>query len=89
MFAGLNWNRHSAQHDAQMDYYGKRLATASSDRTVRVFDVAGQQQQLIAELKGHEGPVWQVAWGHPKFGSLLATCSYDRKVIIWCVLVAP
>jgi protein transport protein SEC13 len=68
-----------------MDYYGKRLATASSDRTVRVFDVAGQQQQLIAELKGHEGPVWQVAWGHPKFGSLLATCSYDRKVIIWCV----
>ena len=82
-------NHARAQHDAQMDYYGKRLATASSDRTVRVFDVAGQQQQLIAELKGHEGPVWQVAWGHPKFGSLLATCSYDRKVIIWCVLAAP
>jgi protein transport protein SEC13 len=27
--------------------------------------------------------VWQVAWAHPKFGSLLASCSYDRKVIIW------
>lgn len=27
------------QHDAQMDYYGKRLATCSSDRTIRVFDV--------------------------------------------------
>ena len=28
------------QHDAQLDYYGKRLATCSSDRTVRVYDVA-------------------------------------------------
>ena len=28
----------------------------------------------------HEGPVWQVAWAHPKFGSILASCSYDRKV---------
>ena len=31
----------------------------------------------------HEGPVWQVAWAHPMFGNLLASCSYDRKVIIW------
>jgi protein transport protein SEC13 len=27
-------------HDAAFDYYGKRVATASADRTVRVFDVA-------------------------------------------------
>ena len=31
----------------------------------------------------HEGPVWQLTWSHPMFGSLLATCGYDRKVIIW------
>lgn len=31
----------------------------------------------------HEGPVWQVAWAHPKFGSLLASCSYDGRVIVW------
>lgn len=31
----------------------------------------------------HEGPVWQVAWAHPMFGNILASCSYDRKVIIW------
>ena len=29
----------SPKHDAQLDYYGKRLATCSSDRTVKVFDV--------------------------------------------------
>ncbi|ELU11906.1 hypothetical protein CAPTEDRAFT_192936 [Capitella teleta] len=70
-------------HDAQMDYYGTRLATCSSDRSVRIFDVRNGQQTFTAELKGHEGPVWQVCWGHPMFGNLLATCSYDRKVIIW------
>jgi protein transport protein SEC13 len=71
-------------HDAQMDYYGKRLATGSSDRTVRIFQVEpNQPEKLVCSLTGHEGPVWQVAWAHPKFGSLLASCSYDGKVIIW------
>ncbi|GBE85629.1 vesicle budding-related protein [Sparassis latifolia] len=72
-------------HDAQLDYYGKRLATCSSDRTVRVFDVVDGEQKPGAGqvLKGHTGPVWQVAWAHPKFGHILASCSYDGKVIIW------
>jgi len=68
-------------HDAQVDYYGKRLATASSDRTIRIFNV--DSKSLISVLRGHEGPVWQVSWCHPKFGSMLASCGYDRKVIIW------
>ncbi|KAH8105308.1 WD40-repeat-containing domain protein [Cristinia sonorae] len=72
-------------HDAQLDYYGKRLATCSSDRTVKVFDVVdGETQRSTGQtLKGHTGPVWQVAWAHPKFGHILASCSYDGKVIIW------
>merc|ERR1711974_541722 len=70
-------------HDAQLDYYGKRLATCSSDRTIKIFEVGGDSQKLLAELKGHEGPVWQVCWAHPKYNNVLASCSYDRKVIIW------
>ena len=31
----------------------------------------------------HEGPVWQLAWAHPMYGSILASCGYDKKVIIW------
>ena len=26
-------------HDAQMDYYGTKLATCSSDRSIKIFDV--------------------------------------------------
>ncbi|XP_024882517.1 protein SEC13 homolog [Temnothorax curvispinosus] len=70
-------------HDAEMDYYGLRLATCSSDNSVKIFDLKNGTQNLVAVLKGHIGPVWQVAWAHPKFGNLLASCSYDRKVIIW------
>lgn len=46
-------------HDAQLDYYGKRLATCSSDRSIRVFSVQNGQNQLLATLLGHEAPVWQ------------------------------
>ncbi|XP_019628172.1 PREDICTED: protein SEC13 homolog [Branchiostoma belcheri] len=70
-------------HDAQMDYYGVRLATCSSDKTVKIFDIKNGGQILAAELRGHEGPVWQLAWAHPMYGNILASCSYDRKVIIW------
>lgn len=70
-------------HDVVMDYYGKRLATASSDNTIRIIGVSNSNSQHLATLSGHQGPVWQVAWAHPKFGSLLASCSYDGKVIIW------
>lgn len=71
------------QHDAQMDYYGKRLATCSSDRTIKIFSVQKDVQTHLADLLGHDGPVWQVAWAHPKFGTKLASCSYDRHVSAW------
>lgn len=43
----------SPQHDAQLDYYGRRLATASSDRTIRLFDVEGESDyRLVETLRG-------------------------------------
>lgn len=29
----------------------------------------------------------QVAWAHPKFANILASCSYYRRVIIWQVKI--
>lgn len=86
-----------AFHDAQLDYYGRRAAAAcgapvqpddskvlpAGDFTIYVWDITDGQQKLTGQLKGHDGPVWKVAWAHPKFGSLLASCGYDMKVIVW------
>ncbi|KAF3787192.1 transport protein SEC13-like protein B [Nymphaea thermarum] len=72
-------------HDIAMDYYGKRLATASSDTTIKIIGVSSSSAsgQPLATLSGHQGSVWQVSWAHPKFGSVLASCSYDGRVIVW------
>ena len=71
-------------HDAQLDYYGKRLATCSSDRTIKIYDVFdGGERSQTADLTGHSGPVWQVVWAHPMFGNILASCSYDRQIFVW------
>lgn len=69
-------------HDAQLDYYGCKLATSSSDLTVKIYNVSEDSSELSATLQGHEGPVWQVSWAHPKFGVILASCSFDGSVLI-------
>lgn len=35
-------------HDVQLDYYGRRLATCSTDTTVKIFDVVGEQLLPVA-----------------------------------------
>jgi hypothetical protein len=40
-------------HDAQMDYYGKRLATCSSDRLIKIFSIENDEQRLKATLSGY------------------------------------
>lgn len=70
-------------HDAQLNYYGTVLATCSSDESIKLFDVRNKKQVLIAELNEHHGPVWGLSWSHPLHGNLLASCSYDKKVIVW------
>ncbi|EGG18301.1 Sec13-like protein [Cavenderia fasciculata] len=71
-------------HDVSYDFYGKRLATCSSDQKIKVWDMNDSGKwELSAEWKAHSGSVWKVAWTHPEFGQVLASCSFDRTVCIW------
>eukprot|EP00698_Gefionella_okellyi_P012414 TRINITY_DN3339_c0_g1_i1.p1 TRINITY_DN3339_c0_g1~~TRINITY_DN3339_c0_g1_i1.p1 ORF type:complete len:334 (-),score=50.12 TRINITY_DN3339_c0_g1_i1:1075-2010(-) len=71
-------------HDIAYEFYGKRLATCSSDQKIKVWDMEenGEWKQT-AEWKAHSGSVWRLQWAHPEFGQVLASCSFDRQVIIW------
>lgn len=70
-------------HDAQVDAHGTTLATASADSCVRIWKLHGDEQVLSAELKGHTGPVYQVAWASPKFGAIVASASSDNTMVLW------
>jgi len=71
-------------HDAQLNYYGTLLATASSDHTIKIFRVEQNKYEFQQTLAGHEGPVWQVRWIHPNFAPYtLVSCGYDRRIIVW------
>ncbi|CAM9124648.1 unnamed protein product [Chrysoparadoxa australica] len=74
-------------HDLSYDYYGKRLASCSSDQTVKVWDLDAKGEWQVregGELKNaHQGIIWKLAWAHPEFGQVIASCSADRSVKIW------
>eukprot|EP00871_Galdieria_phlegrea_P005133 jgi/Galph1/5620/GphlegSOOS_G4258.1 len=71
--------------DIAYDYYGKRLVTVSIGRDICIWSKkqGTEDWQCTCKWKGHEGPILSASWAHPSFGSLIATGSYDRRVIVW------
>jgi WD40 repeat protein len=64
---------------------GRRLASASSDGTVRVWDAASGKELLI--LKGHTDAVNGVSFSPD--GKRLASAGEDRTVRVWEALDVP
>lgn len=74
-------------HDVKYDFYGRQVATASSDQHVKVFDLDTPTSTWVLNdlWKAHDSLVVKVSWAHPEFSSfkMLALCLYDRTVKIW------
>jgi protein transport protein SEC13 len=49
----LSIETNEVQHDAVLDYYGRRLATCSSDKTIKIFEVEGEKHTLVETLRGY------------------------------------
>jgi WD40 repeat protein len=60
---------------------GRRIASASMDRTIRVWDVAAGECQAV--LQGHTGDVFSAVF-HPD-GTRIASSSRDRTIRLWDV----
>lgn len=58
---------------------GKRLASASYDQTVKVWDTTSGE--VIHTLKGHTGMVWSLAFSPD--GKRLVSAGWDREARVW------
>ena len=59
---------------------GKTLASASSDKTVRVWNLASGENRVIGR---HERGIAEIAWSRD--GKFLASASYDGSAQVWDV----
>lgn len=73
----------SLQNDIQPDFYGRKLAVATSLGTIYVFKNTETSLQLVTQINAHEGPILKVDFSHPKFGSLLGSAGFDGKTCLW------
>ena len=67
------------------DWFGNRIAIVSEDQKISIYKQI-DNQWIVDHPKwdtGHQGPIWKIKWAHPSFGNIIATCSYDKTVIIW------
>lgn len=78
-------NHEELIHDVAYDFYGKQLATCSSDQHIKVFDLdATTNEWLLNESwKAHDASIVKLSWASPEFGRVLASVSYDKTVRLW------
>lgn len=71
--------------DVAYNFYGTRLATCGSDKTIKIWDWNKQTKLWILNesINAHDSAVIKLSWAHPEFGQILASCSLDRTVKIW------
>ncbi|KAK9476675.1 WD40-repeat-containing domain protein [Lipomyces japonicus] len=69
-------------HDVAYDYYGRHLATCSSDQHIRVFGKSPDSVswQLQSIFKAHDAQVFSISFAPPQYGLLIASASSDQNV---------
>ena len=70
----------SAVYSAAFSPDGKRIVTASDDKTARIWDAA-TGKPIGEPLKGHDDVVWSAAFSPD--GKRIVTASSDKTARIW------
>lgn len=71
-------------HDFVYDFYGKRLATCSSDSLIKIWKKNANAWTLQQEIRHeHCGSIQRICWAHPKFGDIIASCAADYAIHIF------
>lgn len=72
-------------HDICYDFYGRYVATCSSDQHIKVFklDKNSNEWELSDSWKADDSSVVGLDWASPEYGRILASVSYNKTINIW------
>ena len=79
-FESLTWT--CARGTGEEESVGGANGRGNGRENVDAGAEGGARGTHVATIAGHDGPVWACAWAHPKFGTLLASASFDHHVMI-------
>lgn len=58
LISSFNLKHDDFVHDVQYDYYGKRMATCSSDQILRIWERSSDLQLSAVQAVNQEGNSW-------------------------------
>ena len=72
-------------HDVVYDFYGRHVATCSSDQHIKVFklDKDTSNWELSDSWRAHDSSIVAIDWASPEYGRIIASASYDKTVKLW------
>ncbi|SCU77889.1 LADA_0A02718g1_1 [Lachancea dasiensis] len=72
-------------HDVVYDFYGRHVATCSSDQHIKVFRLNRETNEwhLSDSWKAHDSSVVGLDWASPEYGRIIASVSYDKLINLW------
>lgn len=72
-------------HDVAYDFYGRHVASCSSDQHIKVFRLEKEtgDWQLSDSWRGHDSSIVALDWASPEYGRIIASASYDKTVRLW------
>jgi WD40 repeat protein len=74
----------SYAHCLSFNFFGTRLALCFASGNIQVWDqLSSRWSPSYKWHSNHAGAIFKIRWAHPEFGSLLATCSFDKTVNIY------
>ena len=83
-------NHSGIVNTAKFNYNGAKLVSGGNDGIINLFstdNILKNKGNIIPDLKliknGHNKPISDLSFSHPLLGNYLASCSYDKKLIIW------
>ncbi|EJS43783.1 seh1p [Saccharomyces arboricola H-6] len=72
-------------HDVVYDFYGRHVATCSSDQHIKVFklDKETSNWELSDSWRAHDSSIVTIDWASPEYGRIIASASYDKTIKLW------